>query len=61
MVDNGDVDGGGDGYSPKSGDDEGVTGGVGVMLSWAVIGGKGGGDGHGGVRGDGIDGVCGGL
>ena len=40
MVDNGDVDGGGDGYSPKSGDDEGVTGGVGVMLSWAVIGGK---------------------
>lgn len=31
MGDNGDDDGGSDGYSPKSGDDEGVKGGVRVM------------------------------
>lgn len=55
MGDNGDDDGGSDGYSPKSGDDEGVNGGVRVML----IQGKGGGDGDGGIRGDGIDGVWG--
>ena len=61
MGDNGHDDGGSDRYSCKSDDDEGVNGGVKIMLSWAVIGGKGGGDGHGGIRGDGVDGVCGGL
>lgn len=55
VSDNDDGDGGGrDGFS-KSGDDEEVNG-LGVMLSLEVIWGKGGGDGYGGVRGDGVDG-----